>query len=183
MAKNIGSWWGERMGKDLNNAHEPLLNCMKLLRCQHIPNTRMRIEEPYIQIYAESEKILIKIVEDYFKGLTDYIKSITGPANDEQAEILNSGAILRKKNIGYTHKVLIKDGKYDVATKDSILNYLNNLGTDIIKLPESGVHMLNKPSSYIWNLYFYTNDPSILTFLNIMHPGLISNIHELVSLL
>ena len=84
--------------------------------------------------------------------------------------------------IWYSHKVILRDGKYSQEIKESILNYLESLGDEIVKVPQSLSAILSKSSSYIWNGYFYTNEPNIVSFLNLMDPNLVLNIHELVVL-
>jgi hypothetical protein len=178
---NIGGWWGDRLARNLDDADPEFLERMRVLRHQKLPGTKMRVEEPRIQIYAESEEQLKNIIQVYFDRVDyRYIESISGPEDEEAEAILNSGGIIRKRDIGFTHKVILKDGKYSQDVKNSLLNYLANLGPDMVKIHGGLLSMLTKSSSYMWNGYFYTNDPSIVTFINLMYPGLVSNIHELV---
>ena len=173
------SWAGNNYHKDLDKADIQFLQVLRHIK-KNVSGIKMRIEEPRVQIYAATEDELVDLVLDHLQPFRKYLETVSGPENDKSAEILDSGAILRKKNIGYTHKVLIRDGRYNPESKASILNYLESLGTNLIKVPQSGLDMLTKKSEYIWNLYFYTNDPSMLTFLNLIHPGLVLNCHELV---
>lgn len=178
---NIKGWWGQRMGRDLEKADPEFLERMKILRHQKIPGSKMRIEEPRLQIYAETEDQLKNIIQVYFdRGDYQYIESVTGPEDSEAETILNSGGIIRKRDLGYKHKVILKDGKYSAELKADLIQYLSNIGPDNVKIPNGLANMLTKSSSYIWNAYFYTNDPSIVTFINLMYPGLVSNIHELI---
>lgn len=181
LSENIKGWWGDRLSRNLDKADPEFLERMKLVRQQRLPNIKMRIEEPRIQFYANSEKELIDLVNTFFQSQDhQYIESITGPADTHAETVLNCGAIIRKKNLGYSHKVVLRDGKYSKDVKDSILNYLNSLGPEIVKIPDGFLAMLTKSSSYLWNGYFYTNDPSVTTFIALISPGLVSNIHELV---
>ena len=175
------SWWHERQNRDLAQADVDLLTQIRILRLLKTPGTMMRIEEPRVQIYAETEDILINLVTDHLQPFVTKIESVAGPADAVAEQILNSGAIIRKKDNGYRYKVIIRDGKYSADLKANVYSYLQNIGSDLVKIPASGVTMLNRTTSYVWNLYFYTNDPSVVTFLNLMHPGLVSNIHELVT--
>ena len=175
------SWWHERQNRDLDHADVNLLTQMRLLRLLKTPGTMMRVEEPRVQIYAETEDILINLVLDHLQPFVGKIESVAGPADAKAEQILNSGAIIRRRDNGYGYKIIIRDGKYDSELKANIYTYLQSIGTDLIKIPASGVTMLTRTSSYVWNLYFYTNDPSVVTFLDLMHPGLVSNIHQLVT--
>ena len=181
IANHIKYSWGagSNYHRDLDKADVQFLQTLRHIK-KNVAGIKMRIEEPRVQIYAATEDELVNLVLDHLQPFRKYLETVSGPENTECAEILDSGAILRKKNIGYTHKVLIRDGRYNPESKASILNYLESLGTNLIKVPQSGLDMLTKKSEYIWNLYFYTNDPSVLTFLNLIHPGLVLNCHELV---
>jgi hypothetical protein len=179
---NQSSWhMGAYYHRDLEKADLQFLQVLRHIK-KNVAGIKMRIEEPRVQIYAASEDQLIHLVLDHLQPFVKHIESIAGPENPTYADILNSGAILRKTNNGYTHKVLIRDGRYTPETKASILGYLESLGAEVVKLPQSAVEMLTKTSGYIWNMYFFTNDPSVLMFLNLIQPGLILNCHELVVL-
>ena len=176
---NQSGWWGHRHNRDLDHADIPLLETLRGIR-RNQSGVKLRVEEPRIQIYAETEEDLVAIVQNQLSAFVSSVESVAGPANDEAAEVLNSGAIIRKTDNGYTHKIIIRDGRYGSAVKETILQYLDGLHIEIIGVPKSCREMFSKSSSYVWNCYFYTNDPSVTTFLNLIQPGLVSNCHELV---
>lgn len=185
VSKNVnhGGWWGYRYNKDLENADISFLNLIRDIRQNRTLGVKLRVEEPRIQIYAETDKQLHDLVNKHFDTAHSiYVESVSGPEDAVAESILNSGAIIRKTDLGYKYKVILRDGKYDTQIKESLLSYLNNLGPDDVKLSKTGFEMLQKSSSFIWNLYFFTNDPSVTTFLNLISPGIVSNIHELVVL-
>jgi hypothetical protein len=183
VTKNINQsgWWGHRYNKDLDHADIELLETLRDLRRN--PNgLKLRVEEPRVQIYAETETELLNLINNQLKPFCKYVESIAGPADSEAEEVLNSGAIIRKTDIGYTHKVIIRDGRYTSEIKMSILRYLTNLNGDTLTISDNLIAMLTGRSGYVWNAYFYTNDPSVTMFLNLIHPNLVLNIHELVVL-
>lgn len=176
---NQSGWWGHRHNRDLDNADIPLLETLRTIR-KTVAGIKLRVEEPRIQIYANDENDLIQLVNDHLKPFSKNIEAISGPSDDQAAAVLNSGAIIRKTDNGYTHKVILRDGRYGSEIKETILNYLDNLHIETVGIPKSCREMFGKSSSYVWNCYFYTNDPSVTTFLNLIQPGLVSNCHELV---
>jgi hypothetical protein len=176
---NQSGWWGHRHNRDLDSADIPLLETLRTIR-KTVTGVKLRVEEPRIQIYASNEEDLMQLVNDYLKPFSKNIETISGPADEQAAEILNSGAIIRKTDNGYTHKVILRDGRYGSEIKETILNYLDGLHIENVGIPKSCREMFGKSSSYVWNCYFYTNDPSVTTFLNLMQPGIVSNCHELV---
>lgn len=178
---NQSGWWGYRRNRDLDQADITLLEVMRTIRRDSGGlGIKLRVEEPRIQIYAETESELKDLIQGPLKSFGNVIETVAGPANAEAVAVLNSGAIIRKTDNGYSHKIILRDGRYTATVKDSLLQYLSGLGYDTVLVPKSCYLMLGKPSGYIWNCYIYSNDPSIVTFINLIHPGLVSNIHELV---
>lgn len=176
---NQSGWWGHRQNRDLDRADIILLDALRTIR-KNSTSIKMRVEEPRIQIYAATESELVNLVTNHLQPFVANIESVAGPANEEAAEVLNAGAIIRKTDNGYSHKVILRDGRYSMEIKESILQYLNGLQLEQAGITDSCREMFKKPNSYLWNCYFYTNDPSITTFLNLISPGIVSNIHELV---
>ena len=178
---NYGGYWGNRNNKNLDKADVEFLEVLRELRNNDLLGIKLRVEEPSVQIYAESEEKLYEIVTKYFSHLqNNYITAIAGPVDKNAEDILNSGAIIRKKDVGYTHKIIIRDGRYGTDLKQNLLVYLESMGPEIAKVSKSGTELLRKSSGYIWNLYVYTNDPSIVTFLNLIDPNLVLNCHQLI---
>jgi hypothetical protein len=143
-------------------------------------NIKLRVEEPRIQIYADNEPELQHIVKTYLANYQSHIETISGPEDAEAESILNSGAIIKKNDLGYRYKVILKDGRYNFSTKQQLIEYLSTLGEELISMPRGTYDMLSKTTDYMWNCYFYSNDQRINVFVDLMCPGIISNCHELV---
>jgi len=139
---------------------------------------RMRTEEPHIQFYAEDEAML-KSIASMLEN-TACIESINSPKNAEAERLLMSGVIIRRGPIDYKYKVIFRDGRYTSTIKQQVLSYLDNLG-DEIKLSKTSRDMLTKTYASMWGVFFYTNDPKLVTFINLIDPKLISNIHLIVN--
>jgi len=182
LTKNMANnWWSSGRDQYLVAADVAFLNKLRELRNdRNALGIVFRLEEPRVQIYASSLDLLQDIVNTYFAGFEKYVDSIAGPASVEAEAVLNNGSIIRKKDNGYKYKVIIRDGSYDYSTKQSVLNYLINLGDETVHMPSGCQHQLKKPGSYIWNCYYFTNDTSINSFVHIICPTLISNSFELV---
>lgn len=180
---NHGGWWGYRYNRDLESADLEFLTLMRDIRQNRTLGLKLRVEEPRIQIYAETDEQLQDLVNNYFnQNQKTFVESVAGPEDAEAEAVLNSGAIIRKSDSGYKYKVILRDGRYSNEVKDNLLQYLTNLGPEQVKVPRSGIQMLNKGTNFVWNLYIFTNDDSIITFLNLISPGIVSNMHELVVL-
>jgi hypothetical protein len=178
---NHGGWWGSRNNRDLDHADVELLIVLRNVRHDCELGLKLRVEEPRIQIYAKTNEQLQDFVSNFLNvAQRSKIESISGPADAVAEQVLNTGAIIRKTNIGYRYKIILRDGRYTKEIKSQILNYFNNLGPDQIHLPRAAQNMLKNTNSFIWNVYFYSNDLRINDFINLIQPGIISNYHELV---
>lgn len=171
-----GSWWAN--GAKAPDADTSFLELLGYIK--HNDDTiRFRIEEPYIGIYAESEDILKRLVSAKFDGTQyKYITEVVGPESAEAEKHLNNGAIIRRKQNNYRYKVIIRDGRYEKDVKHAIYNYLTQC--DETMLTPGCADQLLKDFTYIWNMFFFTNDENVIHFINLMAPDSIANIHELV---
>lgn len=182
---NYGGYWGwiERNNRALEEADLDFLSKIRDVRLDKSLGFKVRVEEPRIQMYAATDEQLQNLVTKHFTHeQRKYIESISGPEDAAAVEVLNSGAIIRKTDVGYKYKVILRDGKYDPQQKQAALQYLTNLGPEQFYIPNGSFDMLKKTSGYIWNTHFLINDPDILSFLHIICPGMVANIHELVVL-
>jgi hypothetical protein len=182
---NYGGFWGysERLERELNEADLEFISKLRDIRLDPALNFKLRVEEPRIQIYAETDQQLQDLVSNHFIWTQcRYVESICGPEDSAAEAVLNSGAIIRKKDFGYRYKVLLRDGQYGPEVKQAVLNYLTNLGPEQVFVGGSSFDMLKKSSGYIWNTHFFANDLDIISFLHIISPGMVSNYHELVVL-
>jgi hypothetical protein len=142
---------------------------------------RDRVEEPRIQLYAATENILKDLITQTNIGLfSEHFYNINGPKDAIETQILDGDCIIRKRDIGYKYKVIFRDGRYEKEVKNNVIQYLNNIDPNIVKIPEGCKSMFTKSYSLIWGCYFYTNDLSVNTFLTLIAPGMISKSHELV---
>jgi hypothetical protein len=175
---NYGGSWYHRTDPYLVDADALFLEHLRAIK-KTSNKYRFRVEEPNMQIYAESEKDLQDLVKHFKPEWRNYIEEVTYPVSADAIEKLKAGAILRKNAHDYSHKVMLRDGRYELETKQQILNYLDNLG-DLVKLSKGSREMLTKNYTSMWGVFFYTNDPSLVTFLSLINPNLVSNIHELI---
>lgn len=171
-----GSWWTN--GAKALDADPEFLELLGSIK-HHSPNLRFRIEEPKVAIYAATEQELKDLVTKNFKpNQVLYLQEYCGPESAIAEAHLNSGAILRRKDNEYRYKVIIRDGRYSIETKSAMYNYLVNSGETFIT--NGCKDQLTKDFTYIWNMFFYTNDKDVIHFINLIAPDSIANIHELV---
>ncbi len=157
------------------------LEILRNFKNQCPAGVRLRVEEPRMIIYAGSEEILKDILGDQLQSVSKvHLHSITGPKNAETAELLNSGAILRKTDIGYRYKILFRDGRYGQEIKQQILGYLINFLPNSVEILPSTYQMLSGNSQYLRSGYFYSDSSEITQMISLICPGIILNCHELI---
>lgn len=161
----------------------PLIGCVRTIKSQYGKSIRIRVEEPMLQIYAQDEQTLKNIARDFVYPLNfgSCIEEINGPISDAEADILLSGAIIKRQPSEYRYKVVFRDGRYSIESKKQILEYLIQLG-DQVRVSRGSREMLNMPYTSCWGVFFYTNDPAITTMIRLIEPDIIGNIHELIVL-
>jgi hypothetical protein len=157
------------------NADLELLQSIKKIKKEY-SHIKVRVEEPSIQFYTQSEDILKEIAQ---KLKSDCMIAISGPKDKRNEELLNSGHIIRKKETPYRYKIHLRDGRFDPTLKIQLLHYLENLG-DEVKISAGVRRMLSSDFSHSWGVWFYATDPSVTTFIHLFDPTWVSNIHELV---
>lgn len=171
-----GFYWRQN-NSNLDKVDLPLLNSIRSIKSTYNADIRIRVEEPTVQFYAHNENTLKDIVAKLTS--TTCIEEVNGPYDTNTEQLLQSGAIIRTNDIGFKYKIILKDGRYSADTKRQLLTYLDNVG-DIVKLSKGTRKMLEGNYSHIWGVWFYSNSDDIITFLNLIAPSAISNIHELV---
>lgn len=172
------NWWGNHRGINYEAVDISLLENIREIKSTYGNKIRIRIEDPQIQFYTEDEATLIEIAKQLVPSTC--IEKVCGPADAAQEQLLRNGVIIRKLETDYKYKVVLKDGRYSITIKEQILNYLNNLG-DEVKVSKGSKKMLDSKYSHIWGVFFYTNDPSLVTFITLIEPTIVAKIHELVQ--
>lgn len=162
----------------LNRIDENQLEYFKSIVGSHKDKIKVRVEEPKLCLYSNDEQLLMQLTKKYKGDLLE----IHRPANDRAIEILDRGEIIVKKNSDYEYKVVFREsGQFDTDTRTQVYNYLTSQG-DAVKLTKSCEKNLKFRNYWFTQTYFYTNDPSILTFLNIIAPGAVTGIFKLTKI-
>jgi len=168
---------------DLENVKIELLETIRSIKNNHSDSIHIRVEEPHVQIYGSDILELEELIcNNLFSFNKDIVLSLTHPKDKKSEDVLNSGAILKKEPNGYKYKVILRDGMYGKEVKEQLLNYFISLGNEQIKITAGMKRNLKSNSGYIWNVFYYTNDPNINHFVSLIAPGIIANCHEMVIL-
>lgn len=179
---NYGGSWMSRHVDNVEAADERQLETLRSIRNGYGDRIKMRVEEPWVQIYSEDSQTLQDIANRFPQDLHSKFISISYPESDEQKKLLESGKILVKSTnkIGYKYKVFLRDGNYSSEIKQSVHDYLIALGPDV-KISGGTRAMLKNGHNFIWGCFLYVNDPAVLTMVSLISPGMVGKIHELVD--
>jgi hypothetical protein len=185
-----GSWatqstWAQRQADELKKSDPVFLEELRSIKNGYGNRIRMRIEEPWLQIYTRDEQTLKDIAArlNHDQTIASRLLSVSTPASPEQQTLLEAGHIIAAPNSKqeYKYKIVLRDGSYSMETKQSIVNYLKTMGNEV-KVSAANMNMLSGPLKYIWGCFVYTNDPSITTMIGLIAPGMVGKIHEIVKL-
>jgi hypothetical protein len=175
---NPGGYWGKGT-LNIDSIDVGLLYAIRELKDTN-PNIKMRVEEPEVQFYADSEVELKAIANQLGAKYNTALLSVSGPASASTQQLLKTGVIIRKKEFGYKYKIILRDCRCEIATKQQILNYLEGMGVDEVKVSAGTKRMLGSKYNGFWGIWFYANDEKVMTFLELIHPGCVLNIHPVV---
>lgn len=161
----------------LIGANVSQLEYFKKIVVEHEGQIKIRIEEPFLTIYADDESLLLNIADPEKAAVTEFHR----PSGTAAVAALNRGECIVKTATEYTHKVVFKELAIGAESKASIYNYLTGLG-DIVKMTKGCERNLRENRFWFTTSYFYTKDESILTFLNLIAPGVVAGIYKLTVL-
>jgi hypothetical protein len=161
----------------LIGANVSQLEYFKKIVVEHEDRIKIRIEEPFLTIYADDESLLLNIADPEKAAVTEFHR----PSGTAAVAALNRGECIVKTATEYTHKVVFKELAIGAESKASIYNYLTGLG-DIVKMTKGCERNLRENRFWFTTSYFYTKDESILTFLNLIAPGVVAGIYKLTVL-
>ncbi len=179
---NYGGSWMARNVDNIDKVSPEQLAILRSIRNGYDNRIKMRVEEPWVQIYADNIQTLKDIANRFPPELQQKFMTVSFPESEEKQKLLEEGKILvRPSNkITYKYKVFLRDGSYSSDIKRSAYNFLVGLGPDV-KVSTATASMLLNGHNFIWGCFLYVNDPSVLTMLSIISPGMVGKIHELVD--
>lgn len=144
---------------------------------------KMRIEDPFIQIYSTDILLLQEFANNIINSVpaaAAFLESITVPRNSQDLALLQQGYTLRSHS-DFPYKINLRDGKYSQSTRSNLLQYLDALASDI-SIPKSTRDQLEKTrGDFIWGGYFYCMDEDIKLMISMIDPKLIRSIDRFHS--
>ncbi len=177
---NYGGSWAVRSKENITHADIAWLNYLQRFKQSPDFVCKIRVEEPNIQIYSESEQDLYNFAKTIPQEFRKYIKTISRPESEAAKSLIQSGKKIQKKPPSYRYKLVFRDGSYDAQIRSSVLDYLDSLG-NLVRVPNHFREEFTKRFNSTWDCYIYSNDVKIATFIQLMNPNLIRSIIEAVT--
>ena len=177
-----GSWFNDGAFQEMKlHTRIDQLVYYRNLKEQHKNLIKYRTEKDSISIYCDDEDLLYGIAaNDPYKR----IKEIHRPRDEEEKAILARGESI-VVNIEHSHKVLIRPWLHiSHQTADQLYNYLSSMGDQVV-LTRGLKDFFNSKNQHnsrmTGNLYFYTSDPDIVIFLQMICPRFVTGIYKLAK--
>jgi hypothetical protein len=137
---------------------------------------QLRIEEPYINVYSNSESSLYELCSKYSK---DRILEIHRPKNKESIEILDNGSIINKAARDFQYLVHLKAHRFDnLVQKHKLVECLESLRPDV-RFSSRLKKSIMSSNYYFIGGQFYAKDDSTTVFIKLKFPELIGKIYTL----
>jgi len=145
------------------------LNVMK-----KFSNIKSRIEEPSVTFYAEQQEDLYMLAQTDLHEFRDRLMSVYS-VDHNRKQLLDSDAniLILTKPTEFSYKIIFRSGEF--YNKLAVYEYLKNLG-DTVAISETVRKRLTSRSQYLYQSWIYTKDISIVTFLELIEPKIVSNI-------
>lgn len=184
MSKNYnygGSWQARKSNTLINDDQIHFLQTIKDYLDTKVKSRgnresfKIRIEEPDIQFYAETQselKALVSIIKD-----PKCITSFMCPENEATRKLLLEGYVLRRKEFDWPYRVVMRDGRFSSESKQQMATYLRNLGDENVRVPV-GVWKHLEKGGWIWGGYIYIKDKNLANMFAMIDPNFVAKIEE-----
>lgn len=147
-----------------------------------IKKFKFTVEYQRIRIFANTEAEINEAISLFYKHANafDRVTLCSVSAPDPQYEKLMSPDVEFSTIKDYSHKVVLRDRKLGTQVKRQILGYLDGLG-DVVKLTPAVRRNFESPGVWSIAAWFRTKDHSIISFLELMSPGIVSKCVEVIA--
>lgn len=174
--QNWGGSWRAKYIKVPSDEEIETLQCLQNLLESDDFKLKRRIEEPVIQLYAESMQDLIDFARKF-----PHSRRVTGimlPRTAEEQTLIEQGLVIRRKPVAWKYRFNLREARYSWETRQQLSNYLDNLG-EAVHVPAGLQQNLRDPKNhYIWGGYIDADDRSLATFIRLIDPAIIRSIDE-----
>jgi len=177
---NYGGSWVAKSKENVKNSDVEWLKYLQKFKQTLDSNFKIRVEEPKLQIYSESEEDLYEFVRALPAEYRKYVVSVSKPESSAAENLILSGKKIQRKTPTYRFKLLFRDGSYDMDVRRSVLQYLESIDT-LVRIPVHFKEAFTRPYNAIWDCYLYSNDVKIATFIQLINPNLIRSIIEMAT--
>jgi hypothetical protein len=157
-----------------------LLDMHALIQQKLCEKVRIDGSNHEIAFYFEDQDQLTAFLEKFpsrHEQLLIRVENSLMVAGDLQ---INQRVVKRRKTLPY--KVFIRDQTRVRDSHRAFLKYLESLGS-VVEIPTKMKKDFSStdPQNYYHNLYFYTSDLSMVSFAELISPGIIGRVQEIIE--
>lgn len=140
-----------------------------------ITDLKFRVEEPHAIFYSNDIELL-KIVANLYG---ERVIEVSIPGSDAQLKLITEGNIIRSERNSFKYKITLNRA-FNIQNANALADVISK---SEIENSASGylIRQLRRGKGYFGGGYFYTNDEKIVMLLNIVQPGIVNKIYNLVD--
>jgi hypothetical protein len=160
--------------EDLKNASPSQLANLKKLVDENKDIIKFRTEEPNFILYSNDVALLERVIAEYATHIID----VTLPNNENHLKLLNEGNVIKNEHNEFKYKFILGNF-YNMKNKSQLMNIIKSAGDDVHLTDKT---LKNISSGYSYGGYMYANDNGVAMLFNMIQPGFVKKIYNMVSL-
>jgi hypothetical protein len=160
--------------EDLKNANPSQLVNLKKLVDENKDIIKFRTEEPNFILYSNDVALLERVIAEYATHIID----VTLPDNENHLKLLSEGNVIKNELNEFRYKFILGNF-YNMKNKSQLMNIITSAGDDVHVTYGT---LKNISSGYSYGGYMYAKDNSIAMLFNMIQPGFVKKIYNMVSL-
>jgi hypothetical protein len=167
----------KRQRSNLENADSTQLHDLSnfIKKYNKITDLKFRFEEPHAIFYSNDINLLKTVANLYGERVLE----ISIPASDSQQKLIADGNIIRSQKNSFKYKITL-NRCFNIKNANAIADILSKSEIE----NSASIYLISqfrRSRGYYSGGYFYTNDDRIVMLLNIVHPGIVGKIYNMVD--
>lgn len=171
------SYFYNRQRSNLENADDTqLLDLSHFIKTyDKITDLRFRVEEPHAIFYSNDIELLKTVANLHGERVVE----VSIPGSDAQHKLITDGNIIRGQHNSFKYKITLNRA-FNIENANALADVISKSEIET-SASEYLIRQLRRGKEYFGGGYFYTNDEKIVMLLNIIHPGIVNKIYNMVD--
>jgi hypothetical protein len=174
-------WCKHQISIFQNLDSELILSMHALVRKKLSKKVRIDGSNHEIAFYFEDRSQLDVFLREFPSKYEKLLIRVENSLMATQELKVNQRVVKKRKTLPY--KIFVRDQTRVQDSHRSFLQYLESLGP-VVEIPRKMKKDFSStdPQNYYHNLYFYTSDLSVVSFAELISPGIIGRVQEIVEI-